>query len=298
MEQVREFLDRNLGWLNVTLFELGDRSVTLGTILYLLLSLVALILVSRWTRGWVANRLLGRSRLDQGMRHAIGTIVRYLVLAIGFIVILQTAGIDLTTLNVLAGAVGIGVGLGLQNVANNFISGLIILFERPIKVGDRIEVDDVNGLVTAINTRSTTVVTNDNIAIIIPNAKLITENVINWSYTDDKVRMRVPVGVSYSSDVELVTRLLIEAAAADPDVLTDPSPEVRFLGFGDSSLDFELLVWTSSHIHRPLALKSTLYYYIFARFRAEGVEIPFPQRDVHVRTIPERWSPARPDDEG
>ncbi len=296
MEQVREFLDRNLGWLNITLFEMGNRSVTLGTILYLLLSLVVLVIVSRWTRGWVANRLLGRSQLDQGMRHAIGTLVRYLVLAIGFIIILQTAGIDLTTLNVLAGAVGIGMGLGLQNVANNFISGLIILFERPIKVGDRIEVDDVNGVVTAINTRSTTVVTNNNIAIIIPNAKLITENVINWSYTDDKVRMQVPVGVSYSSDVELVTRLLIEAATSDRDVLAEPRPEVRFLGFGDSSLDFELLVWTSSHIHRPLTLKSTLYYDIFARFRTAGVEIPFPQRDVHVRTVPERWSPAKPDD--
>ncbi len=294
MEQVRAFLDRNLGWLNIPLFELGSRSVTLGTILYLLLSLAVLFIVSRWTRGWVATRLLARSRLDPGMRHAVGTIARYLVLVVGFVIILQTAGIDLTTLNVLAGAVGIGVGLGLQNVANNFISGLIILFERPIKVGDRIEVDDVNGLVTAINTRSTTVVTNDNIAIIIPNAKLITENVINWSYTDDKVRVRLPLGVSYASDVTLVTHLVTEAARANPDVLPEPDPRVRFLGFGDSSLDFKLLVWTSSFIHRPLDLRSALYFDILQRFRDNGVEIPFPQRDVHLRTVPDRWPPSEP----
>lgn len=295
MDQVRAFLDRNLGWLNIPLFELGSRSVTLGTILYLLLSLAVLFIVSRWTRGWVANRLLARSRLDLGMRHAVGTIARYLVLVVGFVIILQTAGIDLTTLNVLAGAVGIGVGLGLQNVANNFISGLIILFERPIKVGDRIEVDDVNGVVTAINTRSTTVVTNDNIAIIIPNAKLITENVINWSYTDDKVRVRLPLGVSYASDVTLVTHLVTEAAKANPDVLPEPDPRVRFLGFGNSSLDFELLVWTSSLIHRPLDLRSALYFDILQRFRDNGVEIPFPQRDVHLRTVPERWPPTETD---
>lgn len=292
MEQIRAFLDRHLGWLNITIFELENRNITLGTILYLLFSFVALVVVSRWIRGWITNRLLSRSRLDQGMRHAIGTIFRYLVLALGLLIILQNAGIDLTTFNVLAGAVGIGVGFGLQNVANNFISGLIILFERPIKVGDRIEVGDVNGLVTAINTRSTTVVTNDNIAIIIPNGKIIMENVINWSYTDDKVRVRIPVGVSYSSNVELVTRVLTDAAGANPDVLSDPEPQVRFLAFGDSSLDFELLVWTRSHIHRPLDLSSALYYDIFRRFRAEGVEIPFPQRDVHLRTIPERLVPT------
>jgi small-conductance mechanosensitive channel len=147
------------------------------------------------------------------------------LILVGILIILQTSGIDLTTLNILAGAVGIGIGFGLQNIANNFISGLIILFERPIKIGDRIEVGEVDGDVVEIGLRSTTVLTNDNIAIIIPNSKFISENVVNWSHNDSKVRFKIPVSVAYGSDVKLVEKLLLEVAEENADVFDYPPLE-------------------------------------------------------------------------
>ncbi len=201
MEPLERFLSGIKEFLNIPIFSLGEFRLTLWTLLYLLILLVLLLYLSGRMRRWITDRLLARTSIPIGRRQAIATIVHYLVVVVGLLIILQTAGIDLTTLNVLAGAIGIGVGFGLQNIANNFISGLIILFERPIKVGDRIEVGDVEGDVTNIGARSTTVVTNDNISIIIPNAKLISENVINWSHNDNKVRFKIPVSVAYGTDV-------------------------------------------------------------------------------------------------
>ncbi len=203
---------------------------------------------------------------------------------IGVLVILGTAGIDLTTLNVLAGAVGIGVGFGLQTITNNFISGLIILFERPVKVGDRIQVGDVTGDVVRIGARATTIRTNDNIEIIVPNADFISSQVINWSHSDREVRLHIPVGVSYSSNPEEVRDILLEVAASHHGVLTHPPPDVVFMEFGDSSLNFDLRVWTSDYITKPKILRSDLNFAIRKEFRSRGVEIPFPQRDIHVRS--------------
>jgi len=229
-------------------------------------------------------RALARKNIDIGIRQATVTILRYLLITAGFIILLQTAGIDLTALNVLAGAVGIGLGFGLQNIANNFISGLIILFERPIKVGDRIEVGNVEGDVVHIKGRSTTVVTNDNIAIIVPNSNFITQNVINWSHMGKNVRFKMPVSVSYASDVHLVEKLLLEVAAEDPDVLKNPPPGVRLLEFGENGLHFELRVWSETLLHRKGRLTSNLNFAIIKKFRAQGIEMPFPQRDIHIRT--------------
>lgn len=215
---------------------------------------------------------------------AAGVIVQYIIIIIGFLIIIQTVGIDITTLNVLAGAIGIGVGFGLQNIANNLISGLIILFERPVKVGDRIEVGDVEGAITKIGTRSTTVLTNDNIAIIIPNSRLISENVVNWSYNDENVRFAIPVSVSYRSDVRKVEQLLLKVASENPDVLENPTPRVRFVQFGDSGLTFTLLAWTRTLTHRKGQLISDLNFSIFDIFKKNGIEIPFPQRDIHIRS--------------
>jgi small-conductance mechanosensitive channel len=256
METLLSFLDKVKSYLSIPLIKVGKLELTV------------------WTIGRV---------VDAGIRQAIGTIFRYIILAIGFVIILQTAGIDLTALNVLAGAVGIGVGFGLQNIMSNFISGLIILFERPIKLGDRIVVGEVEGDVSRISGRSTTVVTNDNIAIIVPNSKFITEDVINWSYTDSTIRFKVPVGVSYNSDVGLVKKLLLEVAEENPDVLEQPVPMVIFMEFGDSALLFELRVWTDTYTHRKNMLISALNFAIIEKFRAHGVEIPFPQRDVHFK---------------
>jgi small-conductance mechanosensitive channel len=185
---------------------------------------------------------------------------------------------------VAAGGLGIGLGFGLQNIANNLVSGLIVLLERPVKIGDRIEVAGTEGQVVEIRARSTTVVTNDNIAILIPNSRFITEEVVNWSYTDSSVRFKVPVSVGYASDVRLVERLLLEVAHENPDVLQDPEPVVRFLEFGDSGLRFELRAWSSSLIQRKGKLVSALNFAILDKFRSHQVEIPYPQRDVHLKT--------------
>jgi small-conductance mechanosensitive channel len=265
---------------------MGESDLTLWSVLYLFALLIALFYVSGRVRYWVANKMLVRTRLELGVRQAAGSIVRYFIVVIGFLIILQTAGIDLTTLNILAGAVGIGVGFGLQNIANNFISGLIILFERPIKMGDRIEVGNVEGTVTSIGARATTVVTNDNIAIIIPNSKFVSENVINWSYTDQTVRFKVQVSVAYGSDPRTVEKLLLEVAEQNPDVLKSPAPGVRFVEFGDNGLLFELRAWSTSLLHKKGKLVSDLNYGVHEKFQEAGIQIPFPQRDLHIRTAP------------
>ncbi len=270
--------------LNYTLFSLGNARITPLTVAYLLIFSAGLIYLSAKLKNLLVGTLLQRTKLDLGAQQAIGTITRYLILFVGFLVILQTAGIDLTALNVLAGAVGIGIGFGLQNIANNFISGLIIMFERPIKVGDRIEVDDVHGKVVGIGARSTSIRTNDNITIIVPNSKFISENVINWSFGDSLIRFRVPVGVGYDSDVDLVSRLMVEAASENEDVVEEPPPSVRFLEFGDNAMIFELRAWSRVRLHRPGLFRSNMNFAILRKFREHNIEIPFPQHDLHLRS--------------
>lgn len=284
METLQEFWNILHTFISTPLVKTGSLQLSLRTLLYLVIFSVLLIYISRKLTTLLADRVLAKRNIDIGVRQSTATILRYLMIVAGFIIIFQTAGIDLTALNVLAGAVGIGVGFGLQNIANNFISGLIILFERPIKIGDRIEVGNVEGDVVHIKARSTTVVTNDNIAIIIPNSSFITQNVVNWSHTGDNVRFKIPVSVSYASDVRLVEKLLLEVAAENPDVLKDPPAAVRFLEFADSGLRFELRAWSSSLIHRKGKLVSSLNFGIIDKFRAHNIEIPYPQRDVHIRS--------------
>jgi small-conductance mechanosensitive channel len=283
MEQVANWLERLRDFLQIPIFRLGQTELTLWTFLYLIILLVLLLVFSAKLKHWMVHTLLARTRIEVGVRQATGSIVQYFLLAVGLLIILQTAGIDLTTLNILAGAVGIGVGFGLQNIANNFISGIIILFEQPIKVGDRIEVADVEGDVIEIGTRATTVLTNDHIAIIVPNSKFISENVVNWSHVEHRVRFRIPVSVSYNSDVNLVEKLLLEAADESANVLREPKPSVRFLEFGDSGLQFELRAWSTTLLHRKGQLTSELNFAILKKFREHGVEIPYPQRDIHIR---------------
>jgi len=288
MDTLRDVLAQIREFLEIPLVKLGGAPVTLWAILQLVVLVVLLFYLSGKLRTWIVEQFLTRTRMEMGARQATGSIIRYTVIAIGFIVILQTAGIDLTALNVLAGAVGIGVGFGLQNIVNNFVSGIIILFERPIKVGDRIVVGAVEGDVVHIGGRSTTVVTNDNITIIVPNSKFIIEDVVNWSHNERMVRFRIPVSVAYGSDVQQVERLPLEVAANNPDVLEKPAPGVRLMEFGDSGLNFELRVWSTTLIHRRGLLTSTINYAIYKAFVDKGIEIPYPRRDVHIiRSGPE-----------
>ncbi|MEX2088418.1 MAG: mechanosensitive ion channel domain-containing protein, partial [Bacteroidota bacterium] len=254
-EQIREFLE-------IPIVTLGQTQITLWTVLYFGILFVLLVSLTGRIQRWILGKWSAKTKTEIGARQATVSIIRYSIISFGFLIIIQTAGIDLTTLNVLAGAVGIGVGFGLQNIANNFISGIIILFERPIKIGDRIEVGDVEGDVIRIGARSTTVITNDNITVIVPNSQFISENVINWSHNDDKVRFRIPVSVAYGSDARLVERLLIEVATKNPDVLEDPVPGVRLMEFGDSGLQFELRAWTNTLTHRKGILISALNFAI------------------------------------
>ncbi len=270
--------------LKSPLFTIGDAEVTIISIVLVIIFIALLLIASRFVRKHLLGRLLQRTRLDIGVQHAITTITTYVIILIGLVILLQTAGIDLTTLNVLVGALGIGVGFGLQNIVNNFISGLIILLERPIKIGDRIEVGHIEGDVVKIGGRSTTVLTNDNISVIVPNSKFIIENVVNWSHNERTVRFRIPVSVAYGTDTRLVEKTLLEVAKENPDVLDNPEPAVRFLEFGDSGLMFELRAWTMTLIHKKGKLISSLNFSIDEKFRERNIEIPFPQRDIHIRS--------------
>ena len=283
MEQLNNIFDQIVEFLNLPLISLGKITVTAWKILYLFLLFFLLVYVSKKIKKWIIHSLLSKSNLDIGIRTAIGTIFRYLMIVIGLMIILQSAGIDMSTVTVLAGALGVGIGFGLQNITSNFISGLIILFERPIKVGDRIEVGDISGDVVNISMRATTIVTNDNISVIVPNSDFISSSVINWSHNDRNVRFSVEVGVSYKEDPEKIKDILLAVADDNSAVLMHPEPDVIFTQFGDSSLNFNLRVWTTELIQRPHTLRSQLYFEIFKRFREEGIEIPFPQRDLHIK---------------
>lgn len=278
------FWDQVKDWLQWNIIALGDSKITLGLLLWLIISITAIFILSELIRKVLANKILSRYDLDLGTRQSIATIVKYILICLGFITILQNTNVDLSALGILAGAIGVGIGFGLQNITNNFISGLIILFERPIKIGDRIEVNGVNGDVVKISARSTMVVTNDNITIIVPNSQFIDSAVINWSHHDRNVRFNIPVGVSYKENPERVKEILIQVAKDNPGVLKSPGPDVLFDNYGDSSLNFNLRIWTTEFTSKPNVLKSQLYYEIFKRFSSEGIEIPFPQRDLHIRS--------------
>lgn len=258
--------------------------LSLLNIFLLIALLVAVFWFSSRTKRFLFNRFLVRSGLDRALQYAIAQIVSNLVLVIGIFIVLENTGINLGALTVFAGAVGIGIGFGLQNIASNFISGLVILAERPIAIGDRIEVAGVTGQVQQIRARSTVIVTNDNITMIVPNSKFIDSPVTNWTYGDPRVRFRIPVGVAYGSDVNKVREALTAAGRSDPRVLEDPAPSVFLNKFGDSSIDFELVVWSTEMSNRPSRFKSDLNFAIEKKLREAGIEIPFPQRDVHIRS--------------
>jgi small-conductance mechanosensitive channel len=271
-------------FLNFPLTHIGTTEITIWSVLYFIFLIFLLFYLTGKIRKWAVYSLLAKSKIDIGVRIAVGTILRYAVLVIGLIIVLQTIGLNLSAITVLAGALGVGIGFGLQNITNNFVSGIIILFERPIKVGDRIEVGDVSGDVISISMRSTTIVTNDNISIIVPNSDFISSKVINWSHTDRNIRFNIPVGVSYNEDPEIIKKLLLEVADENSGVLNKPESDVLFKEYADSALVFILRVWTQEYITRPNVLKSEIYYAVFKKFKENNIEIPFPQRDLHIKS--------------
>jgi len=284
MISFEEFIDWLKSAWNLDLFNLGDNPFTIKTFFLLALSLFLLFFLTSKLSKLLVKRILPRYNLAVGVNQSIATILRYVLIIVGLIVIFQTAGINLSALGFLLGALGVGIGFGLQSITNNFISGLIILFERPIKVGDRIELENLAGNIVNISSRATTIITNDNIAVIVPNSDFINTRVINWSHNNRDVRLNIPIGVSYKEDPEKVRKLLIEVVKNIPGVLSSPEPNVRFDEFGNSSLNFTILIWTSEYIDRPKMLRSELYYKVFAAFKEHNIEIPFPQSDIHLKS--------------
>jgi small-conductance mechanosensitive channel len=258
-------------------------SLTLVQIFLLVGLLLAVFWISARTKSFLFNRFLVNSGLDRSLQYAVSQIVSNIVLVVGVFIVLDNAGIHLATLAVFAGAVGVGIGFGLQNIASNFISGLVILAERPITIGDRVEVAGVTGQVQQIRARSTVILTNDNITMIVPNTKFIDSPVTNWTYGDPRVRFRVPVGVAYGSDLEKARDALLEVARENPQVLDQPPPTVFLETFGESSINLELVVWSKEMSYRPRRFRSDLNFAIARKLREAGVEIPSPQRDITFR---------------
>jgi small-conductance mechanosensitive channel len=233
-----------------------------------------LVWATRRVTRWLVDSVLARRGFDIGMREALGTIVRYVVISLGALVILQSAGIDLTSLNVLVGAVGVGLGFGLQNITSNFFSGLILLFERPIKMGDRVEIGGVVGEVREIGARATTIVTDESVAMIVPNSQFVSERVTNWSRPGKLTAYTLSFHVSHASDPELVRQVLLAAAAGHRDVLPEPRAEVEFVEVGLGALRFQLQVWSTEHLKTAGTLRSDLNFEVWRQLAAAGVTIP------------------------
>ena len=264
--------------------KIGGLAITPAFLIKAVLFLTGLALVSKFVQRVLLTRVLRHINMSDAARFAIGRFATYLLLLGGMFIGLQTLGVNLNSLVVFGGAVGVGVGLGLQNVVSNFVAGLILLIEQPIRIGDRIETDGTQGDVVRIAARSTWIRTNDNVVIIVPNNTFINNSVTNWTANDPTVRIALPVGVGYNSDPDKVRTILLQAAQAHPDVLPQPPPDVIFTDFGDNSLNFSLRVWTMHKAHVSAVLKSDLYFDLFRRFTEAGIELPFPQRDLHLRS--------------
>ena len=275
------WLERASQILDFTLFQLGGNPITVLHVVMFCIALVTTHFLARSVRKVLHRYLL--KELDDAPRYVIVRFTQYLVWVVGIAIALELLNVDLTALTVVAGALGIGIGFGLQNVVNNLVSGIVLLFEQPVRYRDRVTVENIEGQVENINFRATTILTNDNISIIVPNSQFVNQTVVNWSHGDPRIRVHVPVGVAYGSDVELVTQTLLDVAREAKGASNLPDAEVRFLEFGDSSLNFELLVWSDEppNYHR---LRSQLNYAIDKAFREHDIEIPFPQRDVHLKT--------------
>ena len=265
---------------------LGSGGFTLGAVLTAALVMYGAILTSLALQALLLSEILPRRQMESGVQHSIARLVHYALISIGALMALSTLGFGFKNLTIIGGALGVGIGFGLQAIVNNFASGLILLFERPIKVGDTIQVGSEMGVVKHLGLRSTVVATYDDAEIVVPNSNLITNQVTNMTLGERRIRLKLPVGVAYGSDVARVMGILMSCANEHQEVLKDPAPRVLFLEFGTSSLDFELRVWIGDFDQRR-GVQSDLNQAIDTRFRRAGIEIPFPQRDLHLRSVDE-----------
>jgi len=278
---VQSLLPRVWYYLNHK-FSIGNIDLSVTTLIEGLLILVVALLVSRTLSALLQRRIARRAYLDPGLRYTVARLTQYLILALGVLLALKAAfGVDLTSVAVVFTALSVGIGFGLQYIAADIAAGFILLFERPVRVGDRVTIGEDEGDVQSINLRTTVVTTNDHISIIVPNSKLASQRLINWSYGDPRARISIPVGVAYGSDINLVTSTLLRAVEGVENVLSDPSPRVQFLKFADWSLSFRLLIWTRWP-RRHTQIRSDINFRIERLFREAGIEIPLPQTELRL----------------
>jgi len=274
------FIDQILSY---PVFQVAQTDISIRSLITFIVVNIVFVKGANLLKILLLSKVLARTRLEQGTQYSLARITQYSLLMIGVIIAFQFIGIDLSGLFVFFGFLSVGIGFGLQNITSNFISGLILLFEQHIKVGDRVTVGETEGDVAEINIRSTTVRSLNNIAIIVPNSEFISGTVVNWSHGDPKVRLNIPIGVSYDSDLDTVLRSLREVAEENPEVLKTPASEVLFEAFGDSSWDMNLRVWINDP-KRNRKVHSDLNCAIVRKFRENKIEIPFPQRDLHIQS--------------
>ena len=264
-------------------FTIGNIEVSVTSLIEGVIIFALALLLSRTLSRLLQRRLAKRAYLDPGLQYTLGRLTQYVIITIGILLALSVGvSLNLTSIAVIFTALSVGIGFGLQYIAADIASGFILLFERPVRVGDRISIGKEEGDVQSINLRTTVMTTNDRVSVIVPNSKLVREHLINWSYGDPHARIAIPIGVAYGSDVDLVSQTLIEATEGVDNVLRDPPPKVQFLNFGDWSLDFRLLVWTNRpRLHTQI--RSDINYRIDRLFRQNGIEIPFPQTELRLR---------------
>ncbi len=262
---------------------IGNNSYSLLNFLFLICLLIGAFLGANTLANILRLRVLNLTQISREVQEAIAIFVKYTLIFISSIVILQVWGFNLSSLTILASGISVAIGFGFQNIAKNFGSGLVLLFERPIKVGDFVEVNQYMGIVEYIGPRSTIIRTLDQISIIVPNSRFLEEEVINWSHSNSISRVRLPLGVSYSCDVNLVKTILLQVAQQSIDVLKEPPPLVLFKGFGDHAINFELLVWIEDPSRQGI-VKSDLFFALEALLKQNNIEIPFPQQDLHFRS--------------
>lgn len=279
-----------LQWFTTPLFSLGQSSLSLASIV----GLVVLVLLFWWGAKIIEHTLRRIAAKTPQLSESTGSIyawariLRYIIWIAGSFAALSYVGIDLTGLAIVGGAIGVGVGLGLQNIVSNFVSGIILLLEKTLKVGDFVELESgVRGHVREISLRFTRISTNDDVDIIVPNNEFTTARLVNWTYSGRKQRLHISFGVAYGSDKNKVKAAALRAAKKVPGVLEEPGrdPDCWLVNFGDSSLDFELVLWVGQDlVARPGRTKAAFLWAIEDELRVEGIEIPFPQRDLHVRS--------------
>lgn len=262
---------------------LGNKSYSVIQLFILIGLFAGLLIFTKTVKNLLRSRILGLTGINRGAQETIVVIANYAMIFIGTIILLQLWGLDLSSVTIFAGVLGVGIGLGLQGIAKEFVSGLVIIFERPIQVGDFINVGEFMGTVERIGVRSTEIRTLDQVAIIVPNSRFLEQEVVNWNHGGLVTRIRLPIGVAYGDDLSKIRSALTDAAKNNRDVLSEPPPKVIFTGFGESSLKLELLVWIREP-RKQILIKSDLYFQIDQVFRERNVEIPFPQRDLHLRS--------------